>query len=236
MKRFAAFVLCTLACTSPAQVTYTFNPNLAIPDDSGTTGATDTRNVSGAPTQIADLNVTLNISSQWNGDLYVYLFHNNVTAVLLNRVGKTSADALGYDDLGFNVKIDDDAANGDIHVYRRVVCGSDSSTCLGNDPLGSGANSAYSLWKPDARTTAPASVLDSDTRTSFLSAFNGMDANGDWTLKLYDFNSGATSTANSWSLEITAVPEPASGVVAALACLATAAVLQSRKSRHKLAP
>jgi hypothetical protein len=45
--------------------------------------------------------------------------------------------------------------------------------------------------------------------TGTLSTFNGSQANGTWTLFFADMNSGGgTSTLNSWSLNITAVPEP----------------------------
>ena len=58
-----------------------------------------------------------------------------------------------------------------------------------------------------------------------LQAFNGMSANGNWTLFFADLSGGDwsnTSQLTGWSLEITAVPEP---VNVALAVFGTVAVL-----------
>src|SRR6186997_538920 len=63
---------------------------------------------------------------------------------------------------------------------------------------------------PGHLATGPVSVLDTDARTLLLSSFNGLDPHGGWTLFVADISSGEEHTLNSWSLQLTGVPEPAS--------------------------
>lgn len=49
-------------------------------------------------------------------------------------------------------------------------------------------------WQPDGRTNSPGSVLDSQPPDAFLSSFNGLDPNGDWTLFVADVSGGDTHT------------------------------------------
>ncbi|HEY2951969.1 MAG TPA: MBG domain-containing protein, partial [Verrucomicrobiae bacterium] len=58
-------------------------------------------------------------------------------------------------------------------------------------------------WQPDGRNVDPDVVLDTSTRSTSLSAFNGQDANGEWRLFLADLESGGTNTLSGWELEIT---------------------------------
>src|SRR5437764_9848454 len=115
------------ACVLQAQITEfdTYTPNLSIPDGNAT-GASDSHVISGsAINSITALTVNLGITGSFNGDLYLYLRHeqeispgNFVTdgfSVLLNRVGRTSSNPSGYDDHGFAVTLSDSAAN-DIHT------------------------------------------------------------------------------------------------------------------------
>jgi subtilisin-like proprotein convertase family protein len=189
-------VLCTVTQAS----LYTNNVNTAIPDGGGgLTTLSSTITVSGANTSLSDLNVYLNISStaNWNGDLYGYLRGpgglSGPIAILLNRVGSTSGNSFGYIDLGFVIELDDSAVNGDVHLYTP---NNTSSAVTG-------------IWQPDARYVDPATVTDQSARTAYLSAFNGINPNGTWTLVFSDFvTSGSPSTLVGWSLDITAVPEP----------------------------
>ena len=139
---------------------------------------------------VLDVDVKLNISGGYNGDLYVYLTHSSGFSVLLNRAGRTSGNAFGYADAGFNVTFND-AASTDIHNYG-----------------GNGGNQLTGSWQPDARNVDPATVTDASSRSAFLSAFNSLDPNGTWTLFAADVSSGDQSTLVSWELDITAVPEP----------------------------
>jgi hypothetical protein len=49
-------------------------------------------NLPAGPT-ITDVNVGLQLSGGWNGDLYAYLVHSSGFAVLLNRVGRGTGNA-----------------------------------------------------------------------------------------------------------------------------------------------
>ena len=139
---------------------------------------------------VLDVDVKLNISGGYNGDLYVYLTHSSGFSVLLNRAGRTSGNAFGYGDAGFNITLNDSAAT-DIHNYG----GNGGAQLTGN-------------WQPDARNVDPATVTDASSRSAFLSAFNSLDPNGTWTLFVADVSGGDQSTLVSWELDITAVPEP----------------------------
>jgi subtilisin-like proprotein convertase family protein len=182
----------------------TYNPNLSIPDGNAT-GISDSHIISGSPlTSITGLTVDLNITGNFNGDLYFYLRHEHeITpgnfvpdgfAVLLNRVGRTLANSSGYADSGFSVSLSD-SAPADIHNYQNTT------TPAGGSPL-------TDNWQPDARNIDPSSVLDASPRNAFLSSFDGLDANGRWTLFGADVESGGSSQVISWQLNISAVPEP----------------------------
>ena len=164
------------------------------------------------------MKVTLRLNGGWNGDIYVYLTHSGGFSVLLNRAGRTSGDTFGYSDAGLNVTFDDAAANGDIHLYQSVGGFTTSITD------GSG-------WAPDGRNGSPLGILDTNPRTAFLSSFNGLDPNGDWTLFVADLGNGEVSTVANWGLAIEAasthsvsVPDTGSSLLllaASALCLAT---------------
>ena len=165
---------------------------------------------------VLDVNVRLNISGGYNGDLYAYLSHGNGFSVLLNRTGRTGANSFGYGDAGFNITLDDAAAT-DIHAYG-----------------GNGGAQLTGTWQPDARNINPAIVLNTDPRTAFLNTFNGLDANGGWTLFIADVSGGDVSTLVSWELDITAVPEPttvALGLFGGVLTLGGAVRLWRRRAR-----
>ena len=180
-----------------------FNNGGVIPDGNAS-GWSDTRTISGifdpSPNpqhtdEIVDVNVRVNISGGYNGDLYGYLVHSSGFSVLLNRVGRTSTDAFGYSDAGMNITLNDQATETtDIHLYQTV----------GGYNIGSGTQ-----WRPDGRTDNPNSVTESTAnRNALLENFNTLSANGTWTLFLADLATGDTSTLVSWGLDISVVPEP----------------------------
>lgn len=178
-----------------------------IPDGNAS-GISDTRSISGsAITSISKIKVTLDLSGEtsnganigFNGDLYAYIRHDSGFSVLLNRPGRTSGNLAGYSDGGLNVVFEAGGANGDIHNYGTLP-------------------SNGSIWEPDARATDPSSVLDTDARTAGLDSFQGLGADGTWTLYLADLDSGGLTRIDGWGVEITPVPEPrgillATGVV-----------------------
>ncbi|MBM3835147.1 MAG: PEP-CTERM sorting domain-containing protein [Verrucomicrobia bacterium] len=182
------------------QVITNYAVNLPIPDNNAS-GIISTKDfVAPSIDRIGDVNVTLKISGNFNGDLFGFLTHNSGYSVLLNRVGRIAGNDLGYGDGGMDIKFDDSAANGDIHTYRLKLSGSHSASL-------SGALSGS--WAPDARTADSSLVRDTDSRSAFLNSFYTLDPNGKWSLFLADLAPGGTSTLDSWGLEITIIPEPA---------------------------
>lgn len=185
---------------------FIFTPNAPIPSPL-ITGLTDTRTVTTDITAIADLNVHLEIagnSSAINGDYVVTLTHGDGFAVLLNRTGSRPGNLDGYPDNGFDITLDDQAANGDVHVYRFTLFGNHNAEIDADyeSPL-------TGSWVADGRGAPYDLVLDTSPRnTAPLSNFNGLNPNGFWTLFVYDNASGGSGTLVSWSLDITPVPEP----------------------------
>jgi len=223
MRLLLLLVWLMVATAAEAAYMYTFNSGFAnggnIPD-ANTTGWSDTRTLSGiGDTVITDVNVTINVSGGYNGDLYVYLSHGSGFSVLLNRVGRTSGNSFGYSDAGFNVTFNDQASQSiDFHLYQTV----------------NGFSLNGSEWRPDARNVSPLTVTDGASRTALLSAFNNLNPNGDWTLFVADLSGGSVSQIQSWSLQIEAVPEPttvALGIFAA-GFVGTAATRSYLKRRH----
>ena len=188
-------------CRIGAQINETFifdsfkgTTSLSIPDGDAS-GANDVRTISSGITSISSIRVTLDISADFNGDLYGFLSHGNGFSILLNREGRSSTLLSGYGDGGMNITLSDTGALGDIHLYQPLM------TLGPGQPL-------TGIWQPDARNVDPGLVLDSSARSAFLSVFDQMDANGNWTLYLADMQSGGNSALNRWSLVITGVPEP----------------------------
>lgn len=216
-----------LAASAQAQYYYYSVDNLfATILDNDFNGYQNTLTVSGGAGSITDVNLTLNVSAGFNGDLYAFVSHNHTMAVLLNRVGRGSGSNVGYSDAGFgpdgasNAFTFDDQAGHDVHLYRTV-----SYTLNGSRQL-------TGLWQPDGRALDPeaaAGLFDTAPRPSLMSAFNGTDPNGDWTLFMADVSPGGESTLVSWGLQLTVVPEP--GVGALLAGGLAWALLRSRTPR-----
>ena len=210
-------LLAGLGSTASAAVLYTFDAGLPdagqIPD-ANPVGWSDTRTLTGLPTSgILDVNVILALTGGFNGDLYGYLVHDTGFSVLLNRVGRTGLDPVGYGEAGLQVTFDDEATGpADIHQYQEVA---------GFSLTGGTA------WRPDARDVGPATVVDTDTRSSFLDSFLGSDPNGDWTLFLADLSGGEVSQVTSWGLVI-AVPEPSQTGVWLAVMLGAGVVLRRR--------
>ncbi len=214
MKKKISFCLLALGLAYSARATvFSYNVdniNGTIPDND-LNGYQSSQNISGLLGNTLDVNVTLNISGGFNGDFYAWVSHNNIKAVLLNRVGRTSSSSVGYPDAGFGLDAAlnrftfDDQAGHDVHLYRTF-----SYTLNGSGQL-------TGQWQPDGRNLDPLSagaLFDSAPRTNTLSGFNGTDPNGLWTLYVADVSSGSEGTLMSWGLAIN-VPEPGS---AALLC------------------
>ena len=186
--------------------------------DGGLTGWSDTRSLSGYTGTITDLNVTLNLAGGYNGDYYAYLTHDSGFTVLLNRVGRTGSDAMGYGEAGLKVKLDDSASHGDIHLYANVA---------GFSGLISGSGS----FQPDGRAAGPLLAVNTDARDRLLNQFNGLSPNGAWTLFVGDVSSGEQGMVAGWGLELTtaATPEPSSGLMAVLLGVGAGAAALARR-------
>lgn len=201
----AVLAVASGVCIAAAQTTVTNifeDINKVIPDGA-TTGVSDTQILTFTEpsfSSITEVGVILTISGGFNGDLYGYLVHDTGFSVLLNRVGRTADNSIGYPDAGLAVFFSDSGS--DIHNYRDV-----SFTLNGSGQL-------TGSWAPDGRTSDPAAVLNTDLPVAMLSSFNGLDPNGSWTLFLADLDFGEQATLVNWGLVVTAIPEPsAAGLI-----------------------
>lgn len=221
-KISAAALLLVGVIGARGQVTqlFSFSSGASVPDDSAS-GWADTQPVSmSGYDRITDIKVLLNISGGFNGDLYGALTGPGGSySVLLNRVGRTSVNAVGYENTGFNVTLSESFTY-DIHTYQSHTSG------LG--PL----DQVTGNWKPDGRPAVsyPPGVLDTDLRTKTLDSFLNQNPNGSWTLFLADLSSGGQSTVVSWGVQITAVPEP--DTYAALTGIALTGFFVWKRSRR----
>jgi subtilisin-like proprotein convertase family protein len=207
-KYFLLFPLGLLIAADSRAVIYNAPVGQTIPDND-LNGIQNSQTFSGLGLGITDVNVQLNIAGGFNGDYYAFVTHSNVTAILLNRVGRSLSSSSGYgnggfgpDSLGNPFTLDDQAAN-DVHFYQSV-----SYTLQAGHLTG--------VWQPDERNIDPLSsgaLFSAAPRTAGLSAFNGMDPNGTWTFFIADVAAGSEGSLTSWSLDIATVPEPASGIL-----------------------
>lgn len=208
-RRNVLLIVLTLACAARAQVTLyssaANNLNATIPDGD-LNGYQNSLAVSGLNGTISQVTISLNISGGFNGDLYAYVSHNNRLAVLLNRVGLSAGNGVGYADAGFgpdsaqNPFTFADSASHDVHFYQS----------FSYDLNGSGQLDGS--WQPDGRSLDPLSAgsfFAGAARTDTLGVFDGSDPNGSWLLFVADVSPGYESTLVGWSLQITSVPEPA---------------------------
>jgi len=200
---FCALLLGTvLHARAGITTTYAYTSGFAnggIVPDNDLNGWQDTRTISGfgygnGLWQITDLNVTINITGGFNGDLYGTLVHDSGFVVLLNHVGSTLGNPAGYSNPGLNIVFDQSAVT-DVHAYGNV------------------AGVVSGTYQPDG-TVSPANSL---------SSFNGLDPNGSWTLFLNDTSFGDESQVLGWGLEITAVPEPVTVALGVFGTLGTGA-------------
>lgn len=192
---------CLLAASSQADtsVSYTVAANSLIPDGNpvGTTSSTNLTGLDLGLNGITSVQVSLNITGGFNGDLYAALLGpNGVFAILLNRTGLSAGNPFGYANSGFNVTLGSGLDN--IHNYQSL-----SYTISGGQLTGN--------WSPDGRNIDPQSTgaqFDAASTAAGLGGFIGADPNGQWTLFLADLaGGGGNSTLVSWGLTI-AIPEP----------------------------
>lgn len=93
-----------------------------------------------------------------------------------------------------------------------VLQGGDSTDLSGYLRLGNQSTSSYydltSLIQGQSLGAPTTYTIDFNT-AGFQTAFGDLNPNDTWTLYFADTVAGDQSTLNSWSLQITAVPEPA---------------------------
>ncbi len=192
-------VFCLSFETARAQTNFNYNSgslNVNIPDQNPV-GVSSSTTVSGVAGYISSVQVTLNITGGFNGDLYAYLMGpQGSIAVLLNRVGLTAANSSGYGDAGFDVTLSDGSPN--IHNYQSFTYNLSGGQLTGT-------------WAPDGRNISPLSsggLFDSASTSAGLGVFNNLIPNGAWTLFISDLSGGSSSTLVSWGMTIVTVPEP----------------------------
>src|ERR1700722_6914333 len=93
-------LLAGLAASARADYVASFTNGVTIPDNSAN-GFQDSHTLSGISGTISDVSVTLNISGGFDGDLYAWLSDGSGLAILLNRVGVSSLNPVGYGNSGF---------------------------------------------------------------------------------------------------------------------------------------
>jgi subtilisin-like proprotein convertase family protein len=192
--------LCALMlapCCATAATTLVFPKvvNTAIPDNNAS-GLASIIAVAGSGQTVTSVEVVMTTQNGWNGDLYAYLEHDGVLSVLLNRPGRTAADAAGAASSGMQIRFAD-AAPTDIHTAIPATYGA----------LASGT------YQPDARAEDPDLVTDASTRSLHLYGFDGQLADGEWTLFVADLSGGDIATLANWSLSVTVVPEPSTSAL-----------------------
>ena len=194
----AALASCGLPAAALSQtivVDYFFEAGIDIADVGL---ATDIRSIQSGIGSIADVDVYLNISGRgeggFNGEIYAQLSHGGAAAVLLNRPG-SEARGFGYSDSGgFDVTLDDEAAQ-DIHWYRDAGTPEDGQKVTG-------------AFQPDGRNPLGDPVFNGEIfdrpRSHPLSKFDGLSGAGDWILTVADEESGGTlHRLESWGVQIT---------------------------------
>lgn len=229
VRRAASAVALAATCAAvnalAAPIQVSANPDLLIPDGNDS-GIFSIINIPASTQSITDISLTLNLvggqDGAWNGDFYIYLAHEGYLSVLANRPGVTGTNPFGYGDNGLaQVTFDDNALQGDFHVYQATLNTSDTTLPI------------TGIFQPDGRATDPSLVALNDPRTAMLSGFQGQNPEGEWRLFLADLSPGGTARLASWELSITTedvvqVPESGPG----LAFLGLSAVLIGLTPRY----
>jgi len=228
MKTILRFCLASVFafCAGAQAALYHFDVAQGTIPDGNLAGWSDTRTVSGLNGSISEVTVSLNVSGGYNGDLYAYLTHNGTLVPLLNRpgVGTGSSSSLIYSfgsaSSGLNVLLSD-SGTANVHDVTPEVGGT---------------------YQPDGRLASPLATpgtLLSSSRVGF-SAYEGMGADGSWTLFFADVSrGGGEAQVLSWdlSVDVTNVPEPVNmalglfGAAAGIPLIVRA--FRNRKARHR---
>lgn len=169
------------SCEDVGGVTMVYDsmPNVAIPDATPA-GVSDTITVPDSFT-IGDVNVDLTVNHTFVGDLCVTVEHLGTTVEIIQRSGA-------------------DDGSGACHSEGPFGCSEDNYNNIILDDEGIGG-SIEDLCQP-AMTSPP-----NYTPFNPLSAFDGMDSAGDWTITVSDNAGQDTGTLVSWSLHVSSPGE-----------------------------
>lgn len=197
-----ALLLATAPLWAQTESTSSTNNTTVSIADGNPVGTTEQLNVSSVGGTVTNVQVQLDITGGFNGDLYAYLVSPlGQMVVLLNRSGVDESNPFGYSDAGFNITLSGTATN-DVHYYQANTYSIADGQLTG-------------IWAADGRNIDPQSagtVFGSATPTAGLNLYNGLnggDMNGTWTLFIADLAAGGGSpTLNSVVLTIMTVPEP----------------------------
>ncbi|HRQ39383.1 MAG TPA: choice-of-anchor B family protein [Chloroflexota bacterium] len=142
-------------------------PNLSIPDNNPT-GASHTINI---PTSanILDVDIYINATHTWVGDLRFVVNHNATNATIIDRPG-VPASTFGCSGDNYDVTINDEGPDGNIETQCAASAPAIFGDRVGGDP----------------------------PNTSLLAAYDGMDIGGDWTITVSDLAGGDTGTLVEW--------------------------------------
>lgn len=196
MKLPALLVLLPMASHAASTVSDSWVVNTQIPDNSPI-GLSSSRSLVSHVTSISSVEVYLDMSGGWAGDLYAYLAHYSGFSVLLNRPGRTAFVDEGSGAMSLLIAI---SGSGLTDVHTGIAS----------------SGSVTGMFQPDGRNVDPNDAYDTSPRTALMDSFNGLDANGVWTLYIVDVAAGDTMTLNSWSLQVSGVPEPSIFIMALL--------------------
>jgi len=209
--------LLTLTGWGQSLTTSLTNSTVSLIPDGNPVGVMEQFNVTSISGSITNVQVTLDITGGFNGDLYAYLVSpQGQLVVLLNRPGVTGSNPFGYGDAGMNITLDGLEGN-NIHDY--------------------GSMPGYSLngttWAADGRNVNPlaaGNILYGTPTTANLSLFQNTDPNGVWTFFIADLGTGGGSASlNNVVLTIMTVPEPQTWVMLGSG-LAVLALLRRRRN------
>ncbi len=201
---FAALTLTLTGAAHAATITETFtNTTGSVIPDGDLSGLVQSINPSTTISTIDSITVTLNSTGGWNGDLYAYLWHGGEISVLINRIGRTALNPAG-------------SASGGMSVIFDLTAGTD----IHSAPVGFGS-SIIGNFQPDGRNIHPNDAFDTTLPTAWLDVFIGDAAAGEYRLYFADVASGDEATLVNWSITLTgtAIPEPSTAVLGALAVL-----------------
>ena len=216
--KFCVLSLGLLALTGWGQTLTTnlVNSTVTAIPDGNPVGVMEQFPVSGLGGSISNVQVTLDITGGFNGDLYAYLVDPaGQLVVLLNRPGVTGSNPFGYGDSGMSITLSSLVTN-NIHDY-------------GSQP---GYSLSGTTWAADGRNVSPLAaggVLYGTPTIANLSLFQNTDANGVWTFFIADLAAGGgNASLNSVILNIMTVPEPQTWLMVG-GGLAVLGLMQKRK-------